>query len=306
MSIFWQSKDKQSAPPNARFQLIPFSEKTRTVFSHVVPELPLPQTIRLKCRTDLPNRSAWNTSVHAALAQIKSGALEKVVLARETTLTFDNEIDPFRLAAALQPKTRGAALFCASVSEHKAFVGVSPERLFRRAQNTVHTEAVAGTKPLGIVHTEKDTREFLYVQNYLQETLSPLCLSPVTFSPTRVHQTATVQHLFSEGQGTLRSPNDELLLHALHPTPAVCGTPKQKALAYLLRTEPFARGHYAGVIGWSTEAASEWMVGIRSCVVERNVVRLYAGVGIVNGSEANAEWDELEAKIALYGDVCGL
>jgi len=300
MTIFWCNKDGKFAPPNAKFQLIPFSGKTRTVFSDVVHQLPEPQKLRLKSRTDSPNRSDWNVAVQKAL----SSPLDKVVLARETTLVFHDSIDPFRLAAALQPKTRGAALFCANTGP-KAFVGLSPERLFLRNGHTVITEAVAGTKPLGIAHSEKDAREHAFVQQYLENVLSPFC-SSLQFSPTRVHATATVQHLFSEGIGHLHTPDDEPLLQALHPTPAVCGTPKIQAQDYLKQTEPFARGWYAGVIGWSTPEASEWAVGIRSCVVERNVVRLYAGAGIVQGSDPDAEWDELEAKIALYGDVCGL
>jgi menaquinone-specific isochorismate synthase len=86
----------------------------------------------------------------------------------------------------------------------------------------------------------------------------------------------------------------------------VCGFPKKAALGYLQKNEPFQRNWYAGALGWSTQNASEWIVTIRSCLIEKNTVKLYAGTGIVQDSCWSSEWDELEAKIALYGNLCGL
>jgi menaquinone-specific isochorismate synthase len=312
VKVFWRNKEGEKAPEGATFRLIPFSKQTEATFSTVIHELPSPQKLSLKSQTHSPSRSSWKVAVEDALRQIELGSLEKVVLARVTTLVFDQEIDPFRFTAALRSKTQGAALFCAELPGGKAFVGLSPERLFRRKRSAVITEAVAGTRRVGaasgeeLIHSVKDLKEFRFVEEYLKSKLLHLCEAPLNFSPVRLHQTAHVQHLFSEAQGTLLFPDDTQIIRALHPTPAVCGVPQEEALRYVEKTEPFQRDWYAGVIGWSTENASEWAVGIRSCLIEKNSVKLYAGTGIVQGSNWAAEWDELEAKIALYGELCGL
>ncbi|HEY4255423.1 MAG TPA: chorismate-binding protein, partial [Chlamydiales bacterium] len=219
MKIFWRNKEGEKAPLNACFQLLSFTGEKEALFSSVVQKLPSPFKPQLKSRSDFPNRLQWKMAVEDALKQIEQGSLEKVVLARETTLVFDQEIDPFRFTSALQTKTRGGALFCAELDNGQAFAGVSPERLFRRQGDQVITEAVAGTRRLGLdqelLQSTKDLREFRYVEDYLKQELGALCHHPLSFSEITLHQTAHVQHLFSEARGLLRSPADPSILKAL-------------------------------------------------------------------------------------------
>src|SRR5690606_2918437 len=107
----------------------------------------------------------------------------------------------------------------------------------------------------------KDLREFLPVKQYIGSKLSPYCESFPSFEETKVCKTPNVQHLHSQCQATLLPGiRDETILSALHPTPALCGLPKEKALSLIADLEPFDRGLYGGVIGWSTEEESEWAV----------------------------------------------
>ncbi len=312
MKIYWRSKEGISAPPDAQFSLWPFGSNNPLPIQEVLQELPLPSpAIRVKRRVDLPNRSNWKKHVKKALREIEAGRIQKVVLARETTLHLAEIPDPFEVAAALQKKAEGASLFCVEFSPGHAFLGATPERLFKRQGQTIETEAIAGTRKKGQDHellaSEKDLREFRFVQEYLEETLTPFCVAPPQFSPIHLHQTAHLIHLRSHGFGELQFPFDDPIVKTLHPSPALCGTPKQDAFAWIQKTEPFTRLYYGGVIGWSTQQESDWMVAIRCCSLEGSIAKIYTGTGIVAGSDPDTEWEELEAKFSLYREIflCG-
>ncbi len=224
-------------------------------------------------------------------------------------MILDHAPNPFAVTAALNKKALGAATFCIRFDEHTAFFGATPERLFRSHNQNIFVEAVAGTRKRGKTEAEnlqlenellgstKDRHEFELVKDYFRQLLPS-----VQFSPTSIHRTANVQHLFSQGSSLLfNTPLS--LVESLHPTPALAGTPKPAALAWIQAEEPFARGLYGGVIGWEDGMDSEWMVAIRSCMLQGAVAKLYVGTGIVAGSDPNLEWEELEAKIALYSEL---
>lgn len=278
-------------------------------------ELPSPISVKVIKRTYLPTKEMWIEGVEKALALIERKELQKVVFARSCTLELEQAPDPFAITAALKEKAQGAFVFCMQ-SEKGAFLGATPERLFQRKNRQIFSEAVAGTRRRGRTELEdeelksqllcspKDLREFSPVQAYLEKTLSPLCLSPPTFTPLSIHQTQNVQHLYSLCSGRLKDliTDEEVLAH-LHPTPALCGTPKQKAFSLIQEWEPFERGLYGGAIGWTTPEASEWIVGIRSCRLNGKTATLFSGTGIVEGSNPEQEWDELNQKLRLYDEI---
>lgn len=319
MKIFWRSKEGQAPPPDAKFFLQPFKGELESFSPEVITQLPEPsKPIAVLSRQDLPTRKDWMARVERALEQIESGALQKVVLARQTVFTLAQAPDPFQIAASLAKKAKNASLFCVQFNYKTAFLGASPERLFQRKQQEIRCDAIAGTRKVSadqeadltneLLSSEKDQREFQFVVDYLQQTLSPHCEYPLTFSPRNVHQASNVQHLFSQGTGKLIPfTTDQTLLQQLHPTPAVCGTPKGKAAMWIEAEEPFDRNLYGGVIGWSTPEESDWTVAIRSCFISGATVCLYTGTGIVAGSDPAEEWDELEAKLNLYAEIfqCG-
>ncbi|SCE56003.1 isochorismate synthase [Streptomyces sp. Termitarium-T10T-6] len=125
--------------------------------------------------------------------------------------------------------------------------------------------------------------------------------------PTLI-RTATMWHLSTTVTGTLRSPDAsalELAL-ALHPTPAVCGTPTQTAREVIAETEPFDRGFFTGVIGWGdAEGDGDWVVTIRCAEAEERMLRLYAGAGVVAASEPEAETAETAAKFRTFLSAVG-
>jgi menaquinone-specific isochorismate synthase len=281
-----------------------------------VEKLPPPTcAIPTTSRFLIPEKKEWIQGIEKALKAIKDRELEKVVLARSCTLTFSEPPDPFAIASALQQKAEGAFVFCIEGPTF-SFLGATPERLFSRKGTQIESEAVAGTRPRGqhqeedkalrtvLLSSAKDLRELNPVQMHLKTSLKPFITSPLRFSPLSIHLTQNVQHLYKSCTAQLKENiSDEEILDQLHPTPALCGTPKPKALEIISLLEPFQRGLYGGVLGWTKEDQSEWIVGIRSCLLQGNTATLFTGTGIVQGSHPEEEWDELDQKLNLYRGI---
>ena len=270
-------------------------------------------------RTDGPDLWGWRANVERALQLFSEGRLGKVVLARRAELGFAADLDPTLLAEGLKAATPGCFHFYVEPESGVAFLGASPELLFRRAGRSVQSEAVAGTRPRGasatdddglrdaLLHSEKDLSEHAYVRVGIEETLGPLCEEIEIEGDVSEMKLARRRHLRSRVRGTLREGvTDAGLLDALHPTPAVGGHPRGEALGEIRALEPFDRGWYAGPVGWIGSDACEFAVGIRSGLVRGRTLALFSGAGIVAGSVPDEEWAEIEQKIGDFTRMFGL
>ena len=266
-----------------------------------------------------PSRSEWQSIVECMLDTIGRSPLEKIVLARETLVECSNAPDPAALLSLLKAGTPRCFHFLFQPAGQSAFIGASPERLFRRHDRKVETEAVAGSRPKGIsdaddarlveelLSSDKERREHEYVRISLKEDMSPLVTTLHMDADSSVMRLASARHLVSRVRATLRSEVTSLdLLEAIHPSPAVGGLPSSLAVLTLLEKEPFDRGWYAGPVGWIGPNTAEFAVAIRSGLVNESQVRLYSGAGIVRGSTWESEWEELGDKIVDFSKVLGL
>jgi menaquinone-specific isochorismate synthase len=249
----------------------------------------------------VPSQEHWIQSIGEALSSIRQGALDKIVLARKVELECETAIDPIALCQEIDGPGRTVFLF--QPSPACAFLGASPERLYRRIGNWIECDAMAGTCPKGeeaaLLKSEKDALEFRIVKERLLETLAPFCRGALQASATSIRSTPAVSHLYSQITGELKEGvQDSDLLDALHPTAAVGGWPKSEALGRLLEVEPFARGLYAAPIGWQSPEEAEFAVALRSCLVQGSRASLFAGTGIVEGSDPLLEWEESRQKMA--------
>lgn len=263
-----------------------------------------------------PTKDGWQSNVDEALTFIRSEVLEKLVLARKTTMAFDSMINPVALTSRMAETTHDCYVFCFQFNDGKAFVGATPERLFRREDNQLLSEVVAGTRPRGessgedqrlayeLLTSEKDQLEHDIVRKSIRQRLHKFVDHLLVDTHASVLRLARKQHLCSEVQGTLKNDVEEgALLERLHPTPAVGGYPTENALPEIARLEPFNRGWYAAPIGWVGANDAEFVVGIRSGLVEHNELSLFSGAGIVKGSDPDQEWDEVENKIRDFVEV---
>lgn len=267
-------------------------------------------------RHDQPDYSNWQAMMASVRALFDTGELRKVVLARQTSLTFDHPLSPWGLLDQLRTGSDGCFLFGVQNESGAAFVGSSPERLYSRDGLRLRTEAVAGTRPRGdsptedtalaedLRSSEKDTREHRFVLDGITGALAALGIQHKQESAPEVRSLNGVHHLWCTIIGKLSEAiTDQDLLTALHPTPAVGGVPTESATACIGALEPFDRGWYAGPIGWIGSTAAEFAVGIRSALIVANTAHLYAGAGIVPGSDPENEWRELETKIRRFVSV---
>ena len=276
---------------------------------------PLPPLLQ---RTDSPDQSAWVRVVEDALHRIEHGPLQKVVLARRTDFRFAEAPDPFLLLHRLRAANPAGFHFAFQPEEGSTFLGVSPERLYRREGRHILSEAVAGTRRRGdsehedqamgdaLLESEKDRREHRFVADEVGRKLDGLCRSYRADREVSLLKLARLQHLRRSFEGTLRSGvDDAAIVAALHPTPAVAGNPTAAAVAEISKREPFHRGWYAGPLGWVGSRGADFTVAIRSGLLSGDRLALFTGAGIVRGSMPHAEWEELENKLAGFVRVIG-
>lgn len=275
------------------------------------------RTPRVTAREDHPDEAGWHAQVAAALEAFAQGTLEKVVLARESCFTTEDVMDPVNLLARLAAASPNSYEFCFSPVAERAFIGASPERLFKRHNVLVESEALAGTRPRGksdeedielgdeLLRSGKERAEHEYVAGMLRERLRDLCVQIEMPEQPRLKRLRHVQHLYTPIQGILKDTlnADATLLDTLHPTPAVGGTPREAALSWIEQHEPFDRGIYAAPVGWVGFDGAEFCVAIRSGLIRGNTLSVYSGAGIVPGSDAAQEWAEVEAKMANFVDA---
>jgi len=254
----------------------------------------------------------WGARVGSALAPIERGALEKIVLAHRFRSEPPPHGTPLAFVRALRETHADAFVFAVLPTAQDAFFGASPELLFRRSGRAIASEALAGTRPRGmgdaddrrlaneLLASEKDRAEHQIVVTHLERELAPVC-ERLTASETRVHAFSSVQHLSTRFHGTLLpGVSDGAVLSRLHPTPAVCGSPTEAARARIAEIEGFDRGLYGGVVGWLGEGETECAVAIRCARLGAGDFSIYAGVGIVAGSSATEEWEEITTKLATF------
>lgn len=260
--------------------------------------------------SDEPGASEWRSAVRAVLGAIESGEVEKVVLARRLQVRSGGPILVPALLRRLEQGYPQCTVFAYAQGD-TCFLGATPERLVRVRGLEVAADPLAGSAPRGetkaedkqwadaLLSDEKERREHSLVVRAYAQALAPICSAlDVPESPS-VLRVSNVQHLHSPVRGVLASGHDVLdLVARLHPTPATGGWPVDRALDIIRRYEPFGRGWYAGPIGWvDARGDGEFAVGIRSALVRGTGASLYAGCGIVSGSDPEREYAESGLKL---------
>lgn len=253
------------------------------------------------------SREAWRAAVAAALAAIRRRELDKVVLARSVEVPC--AVDPAAVAARLRTAQPHATVF-ALERDGRCFLGATPERLLSLAGRHCEVDCLAGSAPRGATPEEdealaarllasaKDRAEHAWVVRAVREALAPWARRVDAPAAPGLLRLAQVQHLHTPVRAELHPGVGPLALAAaLHPTPAVAGWPRATALAFLRRHEPFDRGGYAGFVGWLGPEQAELAVAIRCGLLGGGRAWLYAGCGVVEGSDPDREWDETTWKL---------
>jgi salicylate biosynthesis isochorismate synthase/menaquinone-specific isochorismate synthase len=252
----------------------------------------------------------FERAVAAATAAIGRGELEKVVLAREVLVEAGEAHDAAALFGALRELFPACFCFCVGTPQ-AAFLGASPELLVRRAGSGASSVALAGSTRRSsdpgvddhlaeqLLRSDKDRREHRIVAERIMRTLRPLSVWVEGAPEPAVVKVANIQHLATPLFAQLSEPRSAIeLAGELHPTPAVGGDPWPSAAESMASLERMDRGWYAGPVGWMDAAEDgEFCVALRSALLRDREARLFAGVGVVAGSDPAAELAETEVKL---------
>lgn len=249
----------------------------------------------------------WQEAVATATARIRAGELDKVVLAREVTVTADAPLSVATILLRLSQHHPGCFLYLVD-----GYCGASPELLVSRTGDVVRAQPMAGTKPRRgdpeadallaeeLLASATYRHEHQVTIDAVHDTLLAFS-SYVDYEPVpSVVPLANVVHLATQVEGRLSHPPASILelVDALHPTPAVCGRPRDAALAVIAELEELDRGRYAGAVGWvDAEGNGEWAVAIRGAEIDGPTARIIAGNGMVGDSDPPTELIETRAKL---------
>jgi menaquinone-specific isochorismate synthase len=260
----------------------------------------------------------WEEAVGHAIRRITSGELEKVVLARDITAVSNSPIDARVVMQKLAEKYPNTWVFAVD-----GLVGATPELLVRLTKGLVTSRVLAGTirrtgddqrdlaLAASLARSSKDLEEHDYAVRSVADALEPFCSSiNVPDAPFVLHL-ANVMHLATDVTGVVSDSmavtNALSLVDALHPTAAVCGTPREKAMKLINEYEVMKRGRYSGPVGWiDARGDGEWGIALRCAEIDAKdprKVRLFAGCGIVAGSVPHDELAESQAKLVPMRDA---
>jgi menaquinone-specific isochorismate synthase len=247
----------------------------------------------------------WQQAVASAVRRIKRGDVRKVVLARDLYASAERPFDQRVLLSRLAARYPDCYTFaCAGL------VGATPELLIRRDGDEVTSLVLAGTMPRGATGDEdariaaallgsaKENEEHGYAVASLRDVLTPLCAGLDVEEHPSLIRLPNLQHLGTHVRGVLAADRSALALAAaLHPTAAVGGTPRDAAVELIRELEQMDRDRYAGPVGWiDADGNGEWGIALRCARIDGKRARLFAGCGIVAGSDPAAELAETSVK----------
>lgn len=281
-------------------------DETEPVFDRLEPKA-MPTTIEWNGS----NGDIWRERVSDLIHRIKNGEVEKVVLARSLDGHASAPIDARRILKLLHQQYPTTWSFL-----HSGLIGATPELLVRLSKSMITSRVLAGTiKRSGnderdlalaasLARSSKDLEEHEYAVRSVADAISPICSSINAPESPFVLHLANVMHLATDVTGVLNdsvNPPDILdALERLHPSAAVCGTPRDRAQAAIEEVEGAMRGRYAGPVGWiDIRMDGEFGIALRCGQIDESKrnIRIYAGCGIVAGSDPSDEYAESEAKL---------
>ncbi|KEZ49770.1 isochorismate synthase [Metabacillus indicus] len=252
----------------------------------------------------------WMSAVEKATASIKGGKLDKVVLAREVSVSYERDINVYAALNKLQIEQPGSFIFSIEIGS-KSFIGATPERLIKKEGSRLLSTCLAGSIKRGdtkhedtelgtaLLNDEKNLIEHDIVVKMIKDSFEECCSEIRVPDGPQLLKTKNIQHLYTPIEGTMHGGRSLLsLVEKLHPTPALGGYPKAGALEMIRDIEPMDRGWYAGPVGWlDSDNNGEFAVAIRSGLIDGEQASLFAGCGIVAESDPQSEYQETLIKL---------
>lgn len=270
--------------------------------------------------TEAENKDAafdvWQERYNIIEKAIAEGKVSKVVLSRFTDSDLDGKPDSGELIRRLNNGFPESTVF-GIIEEDRFFFGASPETLLQADNLIVRTDALAGSTARGnneeeddnfgsaLLSSQKDLDEHQYVVDFIEHSLQKYCIDIERPQNPQLKKLPNIQHLHTPFNAKLKEPEKVFdVITELFPTPAVCGTPREKAIQLILDTEGKKRGTFSGIAGWfDLRFNCDFAVLIRSAGLSGGRLRTYAGCGIVAGSDSKKEFDETAMKMQVINGI---
>jgi menaquinone-specific isochorismate synthase len=250
----------------------------------------------------------WNILVKDALDKIKEGLFRKVVLSRRLVANISNSPLFYLILRQLRNNYGNCNVFLYK-SDNAVLFGATPEQLLKFRNKEIEFDALAGSAKRGatieedtdfannLLMDKKNGNEHNHVIEFIKD-VSLRYVQDFKQSETGVKKFSNIQHIYTPIKGVLKS-KDQIynLIEDIFPTPAICGSPKDTALKYITDNEKFDRGMFSGIVGFMNCEEMDLSVAIRSALLRQNQLFIYAGCGIVEGSDPLSEYEETEIKM---------
>ncbi|ORF44223.1 hypothetical protein B5800_12445 [Gilliamella apicola] len=271
-------------------------------------------------QTTLPSRDEFKQQVQQVIAACQKGKLKKAVLSRLLMLETSEPVDAQRFFSTLVSMNSTAYHFHVPLNEQEVLIGASPETLLHCQDNNIYSMPLAGSikhqqqseadnaAAAKLFNSLKDRHEHALVVDEISRLLAPHCQTLSVPKEPILASTTTLWHLATPIEGRLKQQQNALQLACLlHPTPALCGYPTDVAKTMINDLEPFNRELFGGIVGWcDAEGNGEFAITIRSAIIHDRSVQLFAGAGIVEASQPDAEWSEIQLKLNTILSAFGL
>ena len=255
------------------------------------------------------NYPLLNKQISAAIKLINDGCIEKLVLGSKLIFQLKKKLNIIQILHKLRLSQANACRYLWKRNKENIIFGASPEKLFSFKEKVLQLEAIAGTEKIGfdmetLLRSDKNLREHNFVINYLIENLKFLNIRNYKKGEIKVKKFGNIAHLCTLISAEVNKICPFVLLEKLHPSPAVCGFPKEKALDYLDSLENFDRGNYASPFGWvDVEGNADFRVALRGARILNGEIEFIAGSGLVKGSICEKEIDEIKLKLASLANL---
>ena len=263
-----------------------------------------------KISGEVCSESSFEEAVTGALSEINNQNYQKIVLAQKLVLKNDSSVKGIQYLDRLRERFSACYIFSFSDGSERSFIGASPEMLLQVKNSILMTEAIAGSSSRGrkaiedarlgsgLLASDKNLREHNLVKESILRRLNVLGINGIADENPRLLALANVQHLQTKISAFMDENVHFLdVASELHPTPAVGGQPREKAVPRINQLEGFERGLYSGLIGWfNGQNEGKMIVGIRSAKFDNKTIKIYAGAGIVSGSQVDIEKEEILLK----------
>lgn len=273
----------------------------------IKPDLPVIRKIEGNAPKD---RKKWKQTINQTLEAIENRTINKVVLARKVDILLSEDVSFENVISHFRKDYKSCRLFICRFGK-SFFFGATPEVLGKFTNGKVEFDALAGSAPRGkdekedkefekkLLSSEKDNAEHNFVIEHIKDSLSNVCENINVKGGPSIKKLSNIQHLLTTISAEIKQENTIFnVLKEIYPTPAICGSPQYEALHLIKKLENFKRGLYSGIIGWlNFENEGDFVIALRSALKSGNKITAYAGSGIVQNSEADAEFAETGLKL---------